>query len=104
MSTFSLLWERCKHTWPNSDCEGAFGNGDASKRDGNGVRASLDWAVGAAEHAVSLVLQDGLHCVLVALRVFDHSADFTYASPCGQDTGITFQTWMGILVTALSLL
>ena len=77
---------RCEWgTWANVDCEGAFGDADAPECDCDGVGASLDRPVGAAEHTVSLVLQDGLYAGLVALGVLDDSGDVTHASPCAQD-------------------
>lgn len=61
------------------DSERALGDLLASKQDVDGVRSLHHGTIRATENGVALVLQDELHCVLLALRIDDDHADVTIA-------------------------
>lgn len=59
-------------TGPHVYAEGALGDPHPSEGDANCVRSGLGGPVGAAVHAVALILHHYLHTVLAAVGVSDH--------------------------------
>lgn len=72
-------------TRPHVDDKGALGDSDPAERDGDRVRAGLGRPVGAAVHAVALVLHHHLHAVLTSLWVSDHGGHVSCTGSCRRD-------------------
>lgn len=64
----------------NVDNVRTLGDFLAGKQNVDGVRPFLDRAICATENTVALILQDELHCVLLALRINDDHTDVTISS------------------------